>query len=65
MLSKDRATNVLRVVERELLTPRGLRTLSPNDPNYIGRYEGNPRRRDGAYHQRIVWPWLIGPYITA
>jgi predicted glycogen debranching enzyme len=65
MLSKDRAANVLRVVERDLLTPRGLRTLSPNDPNYIGRYEGDPRHRDGAYHQGTVWPWLIGPYITA
>jgi predicted glycogen debranching enzyme len=64
MLSKDRAASVLRVVERELLTPRGLRTLSPQDPNYIGRYEGDPRSRDGAYHQGTVWPWLMGPFIT-
>ncbi len=55
----------LCVVERELLTPRGLRTLSPNDSKYIGHYEGDPRRRDGAYHQGTVWPWLMGPYITA
>ncbi len=65
MLSKDRAASVLRVVERDLLTPRGLRTLSPQDPNYIGRYEGDPRSRDGAYHQGTVWPWLMGPFITA
>ncbi|HKY28940.1 MAG TPA: amylo-alpha-1,6-glucosidase, partial [Pyrinomonadaceae bacterium] len=65
MLSKNRATNVLRVIERELLTPRGLRTLSPGDSNYIGRYEGGPQSRDGAYHQGTVWPWLMGPYITA
>ncbi len=65
MLSKDRAASVLRVVEHELLTPRGLRTLSPKDPNYIGRYEGDPRSRDGAYHQGTVWPWLMGPFITA
>ena len=65
MLSKDRAVSVLGVVERELLTPRGLRTLSPADPNYIGRYEGGPSSRDDAYHQGTVWPWLIGPYITA
>ena len=65
MLSKDRAASVLRVAESELLTPRGLRTLSPQDPNYIGRYEGDPRSRDGAYHQGTVWPWLMGPYITA
>jgi predicted glycogen debranching enzyme len=65
MVSNDRARSVLRVVERELLTPRGLRTLSPADPNYIGRYEGGPRSRDGAYHQGAVWPWLMGPFITA
>ena len=65
MLSKDRAASVLRVIERELLTARGLRTLAPTDPNYIGRYEGGPANRDGAYHQGTVWPWLMGPYITA
>jgi predicted glycogen debranching enzyme len=65
LVSKARAKSILRVVERELLTPRGLRTLSPNDSRYIGRYEGDPRSRDGAYHQGTVWPWLIGPYITA
>jgi len=65
MLSKERAISVLRVVERELLTPRGLRTLAPADPNYMGRYEGGPATRDGAYHQGTVWPWLMGPYITA
>jgi len=65
MVAKDQAVSILNVVERELLTPRGLRTLSPSDPNYIGRYEGGPASRDGAYHQGTVWPWLIGPYITA
>ena len=65
MVSNPRAKSILRVVERELLTPRGLRTLSPNHPNYRGRYEGNPLSRDGAYHQGTVWPWLIGPYLAA
>ncbi|HEU4639920.1 MAG TPA: amylo-alpha-1,6-glucosidase, partial [Candidatus Binatia bacterium] len=65
MISKSRGKRILRVVERDLLTPRGLRTLSPTDPRYIGRYEGDPRSRDGAYHQGTVWPWLMGPYITA
>jgi predicted glycogen debranching enzyme len=65
MVSIERAESILKVVERELLTPRGLRTLSPADSNYIGRYEGDPRKRDGAYHQGTVWPWLMGPYITA
>ena len=65
MVSKARAKSILCVVERELLTPRGLRTLSPNDSRYIRRYEGDPRSRDGSYHQGTVWPWLMGPYITA
>jgi len=65
MIPKERAASILGVVERELLTPRGLRTLSPSDPNYIGRYAGGPGTRDGAYHQGTVWPWLMGPYITA
>ncbi|MGH9929938.1 MAG: amylo-alpha-1,6-glucosidase [Pyrinomonadaceae bacterium] len=65
MVSQERAESILQVVERELVTPRGLRTLSPNDPNYVGTYEGDPRKRDGAYHQGTVWPWLTGPYITA
>jgi predicted glycogen debranching enzyme len=65
MVSNERARSILGVVERELLTPRGLRTLSANDSKYIGVYEGDPRSRDGAYHQGTVWPWLMGPYITA
>jgi predicted glycogen debranching enzyme len=65
MVSKARAKSILCVIERELLTPRGLRTLSPNDSRYIGRYEGDPRSRDGSYHQGTVWPWLMASYITA
>jgi predicted glycogen debranching enzyme len=53
---------VLRKAERELLTPRGLRTLSPEDPEYKGRYLGDQKQRDHAYHQGTVWPWLLGPY---
>ena len=65
ILAEHRAASVLRIVERELVTPRGLRTLSPADPNYTGRYEGGPASRDRAYHQGTVWPWLMGPYLTA
>jgi len=65
MVSRERAVSILGVIERELLTPRGLRTLSPLDQNYIGRYEGGPHSRDSAYHQGTVWPWLMGAYITA
>lgn len=48
-----------------LVTSLGLRSLSPNDPSYVGRHRGSPAERDAAYHQGTVWPWLIGPYIAA
>ena len=48
-----------------LFTPRGLRSLSPQDPAYRGRYEGGFFERDGAYHQGTVWGWLMGPYLEA
>ncbi len=57
--------DVVKTVEHELLTPYGLRTLSPHDIGYKGRYEGNMFERDSAYHQGTVWPWLIGPFIEA
>jgi glycogen debranching enzyme len=47
------------------VTPRGLRTLSPRDPAYRGRYEGGSDARDQAYHQGTVWPWLCGFYVEA
>jgi predicted glycogen debranching enzyme len=65
MLDNERAKQILAVVERELLTPVGLRTLSPNDPNYVGVYQGDIRSRDGAYHQGTVWPWPMGAFLTA
>jgi glycogen debranching enzyme len=55
----------LKTVEEKLLTPRGLRTLAPDDSRYCPRYAGGPAERDGAYHQGTVWPWLLGPYIDA
>ena len=57
--------SVLDVVEKKLLTPVGLRTLSPDDPEYKPIYSGDLRSRDGAYHQGTVWAWLIGPFIDA
>ncbi len=57
--------SVLEVAEKKLLTPVGLRTLSPDDPNYQPIYSGDLRSRDGAYHQGTVWAWLIGPFIDA
>ena len=65
LLAQDQALRVVEVVEWELLTPYGLRTLSPRDPNYRGRFTGDPHSRDSAYHQGTVWPWLLGPFLTA
>ncbi len=65
MLSGERAKAVVEKVREHLLTPYGLRSLSPGDPQYRGHYTGGPAERDGAYHQGTVWPWLLGPFITA
>jgi predicted glycogen debranching enzyme len=65
MLSPERARAVVETVERELLTPVGLRTLSPSDSRYRARYEGDQSTRDSAYHQGTVWPWLLGPFVSA
>jgi predicted glycogen debranching enzyme len=65
MLSLEKARQVVQVVERDLLTPYGLRSLAPSDPQYRPKYEGDPVSRDGSYHQGTVWAWLIGPFITA
>jgi predicted glycogen debranching enzyme len=59
------AEKVLAVVERDLLTPYGVRTLAPKDPHYRGQCTGDQTSRDGAYHQGTVWPWLMGPYVDA
>lgn len=52
-------------VDRLLLTPYGLRTLSPESPDYRGHYGGDQRSRDASYHQGTVWPWLLGAYVDA
>ncbi len=65
MLETEKARLVVKKVESELLTPFGLRSLSPRDPAYIPKYEGSPIARDSAYHQGTVWAWLIGPFIDA
>ncbi|HEV2474692.1 MAG TPA: amylo-alpha-1,6-glucosidase [Chthonomonadales bacterium] len=59
------AEAILKVVQEELLTPVGLRTLSNKDPRYHGTYGGDQGARDAAYHQGTVWPWLLGPYAEA
>jgi predicted glycogen debranching enzyme len=65
VLHESRWGSVLDVVTRELLTPAGLRTLSPQDPAYRGTYEGDMNSRDSAYHQGTVWLWLMGPFVSA
>lgn len=56
---------IIDEVEAELLTPFGLRSLSPGDPHYCGSYRGSVAQRDGAYHQGTVWGWLLGHYVLA
>ena len=53
---------ILKKSHEELLTPKGLRTLSPSDPDYKGKYKGNQEERDAAYHQGTSWPWLLEPF---
>ncbi|NTW33097.1 MAG: amylo-alpha-1,6-glucosidase [Bacteroidetes bacterium] len=56
---------ILEKIQQELLTPRGLRTLTPKHPDYKGAYSGNQTERDLAYHQGTVWPWLLGHFAEA
>jgi predicted glycogen debranching enzyme len=65
LIEGELARRVIDVVERQLWTPAGLRSLGPNEPGYIGRYRGDMRQRDGAYHQGTVWPWLTGAFVEA
>ncbi len=65
LLPSIQAQQVVQIVEERLLTPMGLRTLEPQDPNYCGTYRGDVRQRDGSYHQGTVWPWLNGPFVEA
>jgi predicted glycogen debranching enzyme len=63
VLDESRWEAVLNVAEKRLLTPVGLRSLSPDDKEYKPTYHGDLRTRDAAYHQGTVWGWLIGPYV--
>lgn len=65
IISKDKASKALGMIEYELLTPIGLRTLSPRHPLYIGDYSGSQEERDKAYHNGTVWPWLLGLYLKS
>ena len=65
LLDPARRRSVVSAVERALATPYGPRTLAPGEPEYQPRYRGGPAERDGAYHQGVVWPWLVGPLVRA
>jgi predicted glycogen debranching enzyme len=65
VLDRTRWEQVVNVVQRELVTPVGLRSLARNHPDYKPVYDGDLRARDAAYHQGTVWGWLIGPFVDA
>jgi predicted glycogen debranching enzyme len=56
---------ILNVARQKLLTPRGLRSLSPDHIRYFGSVEGNPGEREQAIHQGAVWPWLVQFFVQA
>ena len=64
-VSDETKESILNAMEREMLTPKGIRTLSPKNPKYKGIYEGTPAERDEAFHQGTVWAWLLGHYVEA
>jgi predicted glycogen debranching enzyme len=65
LVDGSNARRIVDEVERELLTPLGLRSLAPGEPGYAPRYEGDGPARDAVYHQGTVWPWLLGPFVEA
>jgi len=65
LLEHEQAQRLVSGVEARLWTPMGIRSLAPGEPGYCGRYDGDLLRRDGAYHQGTVWPWLLGPFVEA
>lgn len=65
LINGERGKHIVEIVEKQLLTPIGLRSLGPQEPGYVPRCEGGAREWDGAYHQGAVWPWLMGPFVEA
>jgi predicted glycogen debranching enzyme len=65
LIEGEKARAVMEIVRAKLYTPVGLRSISPDDPNYKGHYGGDASTRDSSYHQGTVWSWLLGPYVEA
>jgi predicted glycogen debranching enzyme len=65
LLSDEKARAVVDICARELVISYGLRSLAPDEADYIGHYGGDPLQRDSCYHQGTAWGWLIGPFVSA
>ncbi len=65
LLDEAHAKAVVDICARELVVSYGLRSLAPDETDYVGHYGGDPLQRDSAYHQGTVWSWLIGPFVSA
>lgn len=65
LIEGDKARMILQMVEEQLYTPVGLKTLPKTDAHYVPVYGGDPFHRDAAYHEGTVWSWLLGPYVDA
>ena len=65
LIEGDRAASVVQIVQDQLWTPMGPRSLGPGEPGYAAHYGGGPAQRDSVYHQGTVWPWLAGPFVDA
>jgi predicted glycogen debranching enzyme len=65
LVDGEQARRIVESVERQLLTPIGLRSLAPGEPGYAPHYGGDSSARDAVYHQGTVWPWLMGPFVEA
>jgi predicted glycogen debranching enzyme len=65
LFDPSQARAILDRVRSDLLTPRGIRSLSPSDPRYVGNFSGSSEEREFAYHQGSAWPHLLGFYVRA
>ena len=65
LIENEKAKAIFKIIEQQLYTPVGLKSLPKSDEHYIARYEGDAWHRDASYHEGTVWSWLLGPYVDA
>ena len=65
LIDGEQAKAVLKIVEEQLYTPVGLKSLPKTDSHYVPVYGGDAWHRDSSYHEGTVWSWLLGPYVDA